>query len=76
MLDTFGLQKGGKEYRRMVAGFERIFGATIFFSTDNQLGKARVVHMARFAFLREAQIWYDRNTTSKVRWQHFETSSC
>jgi hypothetical protein len=30
MLDTFGMNKGGKEYRRLVAAFERIFGATIF----------------------------------------------
>jgi hypothetical protein len=60
MLDIFGMQKGGKEYRRLVAAFERIFGATIFFGTDGQCGTARVVHMARFAFLQEAQIWYDR----------------
>jgi hypothetical protein len=33
MLDKFGLAKGGKEYRRLVAAFERIFGATIFFGT-------------------------------------------
>jgi hypothetical protein len=72
MLDTFGMQKGGKEYRRLVAAFERIFGATIFFATDNQLCKARVVHMARFAFLREAQIWYNRNATEKTSWQYFE----
>ena len=30
LLDTFGLAKGGKEYRRLIAEFERIFGATIF----------------------------------------------
>jgi len=72
MLHTFVMQKGGKEYRRLVAAFERIFGATIFFSTDNQLGGASVVHMARFAFLREAQIWYDRNAKSKGPWQYFE----
>jgi hypothetical protein len=30
MLDTFGMARGGKEYRRLVAAFERIFGATIF----------------------------------------------
>jgi hypothetical protein len=58
ILDTFGMHKGGKEYRRLVSAFERIFGATIFFGTDNRLGQARVVHMARFAFLREAHIWY------------------
>jgi len=72
MLDTFGMHKGGKEYRRLVAAFERIFAATIFFASDGQLGKARVVHMARFAFLREAQIWYNRGATDRVPWQHFE----
>jgi hypothetical protein len=30
MLEIFGLQKGGFEYRRLVSAFERIFGATIF----------------------------------------------
>src|SRR5437764_8986535 len=35
MLDIFGLAKGGKEYRRLVAAFERIFGATIFFGTES-----------------------------------------
>ena len=30
MLETFGLAKGGKEYRRLVAAFQRVFGATIF----------------------------------------------
>src|SRR5215471_8298808 len=60
MLDTFGMAKGGKEYRRLVAAFERIFGATIFFGTDSVRGGARLVHRCRFNFLREAQIWYDR----------------
>ena len=35
MLETFGMHKGGKEYRRLVAAFERIFGATMFFGTDS-----------------------------------------
>ena len=61
MLDTFGMAKGGKEYRRLVAAFERIFGATIFFGTDTQNVKVRVVHRSRFNFLREAQIWYNRD---------------
>ena len=34
MLETFGMQTGGKEYRRLVGAFERVFGATIFFGTD------------------------------------------
>src|SRR5262249_1662317 len=65
-------QKGGKEYRRLVGAFERIFGATIFFGTDVQLDKARLVHMARFAFLQEARIWYNRGGNRDVPSQHVE----
>ena len=61
MLDTFGLSKGGKEYRRLVDAFERIFGATIFFGTDTQYDKSKVIYRARFNFLRETQIWYNRD---------------
>ena len=45
----------------MVAAFDDIFGATIFFGTDSVRGGARVVHRCRFKFLREAQIWYDQD---------------
>jgi hypothetical protein len=61
MLETFGMHKGGKEYRRLVAAFERIFGATIFFGTDGFSGKAKVVQRSRFSFFSEAQIWYSRD---------------
>jgi hypothetical protein len=57
MLHTFGMHVGGKEYRRLVAAFERIFGATIFFGTDRTVGRAKVVQRSRFSFLREAQLW-------------------
>jgi Replication initiator protein A len=63
MLDTFGMAKGGKEYRRLVAAFERIFGATIFFGTDSTRLRARMIRRSRFNFLREAQIWYNRGGT-------------
>ena len=61
MLETFGMHKGGKEYRRLVAAFERIFGATIFFGTDSLSGTPRVVQRSRFSFFHEAQIWYSRD---------------
>jgi hypothetical protein len=61
MLETFGMHKGGKEYRRLMAAFERIFGATIFFGTDMLRGTAKVVQRSRFSFFREAQIWYSRH---------------
>ncbi|MCX6606221.1 MAG: replication protein RepA [Acidobacteria bacterium] len=62
LLDTFGLSKGGKEYRRLVSAFERIFGATIFFGTESSRPAAKVVHRSRFNFLSEAQIWYNHDS--------------
>ena len=51
MLETFGMHKGGKEYKRLVAAFERIFGATMFFGTDTVSHGAKVVHRSRINFL-------------------------
>ncbi len=61
MLETFGMHKGGREYRRLLAASERVFGATIFFGTDTTVGTARVVQRSRFGFFNEAQIWYSRD---------------
>jgi hypothetical protein len=76
MLETFGMHKGGKEYRRLVAPFERIFGATMFFGTDSITSKARVVQRSRLNFLREAQIWYNRQPDQRVLNEVSRTSSC
>lgn len=72
MLETFGMHKGGKEYRRLVAAFERIFGATIFFGTDALRGTAKVVQRSRFSFFQEAQIWYSRDTEQYPFSEQFE----
>jgi hypothetical protein len=72
MLDTFGMHRGGKEYRRLVAAFERIFGATIFFGSDSMTGRARVVQRSRFNFLSEARIWYNRSPDQRVLGEEFE----
>lgn len=61
MLDTFGMQQGGSQYRRLIGSFQRIFGATIFFGSDTQRERAAVVHRARFNFMAEARIWYSQN---------------
>jgi hypothetical protein len=66
MLSTFGMQQGGSQYRRLVASFQRIFGATIFFGTDAQNECATVVHRARFNFMTEARIWYSRDGYQKL----------
>jgi hypothetical protein len=72
MLGIFGMHKGGKEYRRLVRAFERIFGATIFFGTDQIRSEARLVQRSRFNFLREAQIWYNREQDQPVLSDEFE----
>jgi hypothetical protein len=72
MLETFDMHKGGKEYRRLVAAFERIFGATIFFGTDTSSGRAKVVQRSRFNFFREAQIWYSRDPEQCPLSEEFE----
>ncbi len=66
MLETFGMHTGGKEYRRLVAAFERIFGATIFFGTDTISSKAKVVQRSRFNFMSDAQIWYSRSPDQRA----------
>jgi hypothetical protein len=72
MLETFGMQTGGKEYRRLVEAFERVFGATIFFGTDSLRGSAKVVQRSRFNFMREAQIWYSRSPEQRPISSEFE----
>ena len=62
MLESFGMHTGGKEYRRLVAAFERVFGATIFFGTDTDTARSKVIQRSRFNFMSEAQIWYSRDT--------------
>jgi hypothetical protein len=72
MLESFGMHTGGKEYRRLVAAFERIFGATIFFGTDSLTGKAKVVQRSRFSFMSEARIWYSRTPDQRALSSDFE----
>ena len=72
MLESFGMHTGGKEYRRLVAAFERIFGATIYFGTDSFAGTAKLVQRSRFNFMSEAQIWYTRSAEQRVLSSEFE----
>jgi hypothetical protein len=74
MLDTFGLQQGGNQYRRLIASFQRIFGATIFFGTDTQRERAIVIHHSRFNFMTEARIWYSRDASQETLPGGFENT--
>ena len=60
MLDYFELPKNGHHYNRIVQGFQRVFGATIFFGTEEQGQKTVVSNSARFHFFDCVQLWYNR----------------
>lgn len=61
VLDTFGMHQDGSQYRRLVGAFQRVFGATIFFGTEVQRERARVIDESRFNFMTEAHNWYSRS---------------
>lgn len=58
MLDFFRMPKDGRYYRRLIAGFQRLFSATIFFGTGEAPGNARFVDWARFHFFDQLQLWF------------------
>jgi hypothetical protein len=57
------MSNGGKEYRRLIAAVERVFGATIFFGTDTITAKARVVQ--RPPAIRALAAKYEKNGVNK-----------
>lgn len=59
MLDFFHLPKDGPHYRRIVDGFKRLFGATIFFRTQEQPQSARVIDWSRFHFFDGIKLWFN-----------------
>jgi hypothetical protein len=61
MLDFFRLPRDGPHYRRVVAGFRRIFSATIFFGAEDQLVKNAAIEWARFHFFDRMSLWFNTN---------------
>ena len=59
MLDFFHLPKDGPHYRRFVEGFKRLFGATIFFGTEDQPHSAPFLDWTRFHFFDVLKLWFD-----------------
>jgi len=59
MLDFFHLPKDGPHYRRLIDGFRRIFGATIFFGTQEQTQAAAILDWARFHFFDRMRLWFN-----------------
>ena len=61
ILKTFDMPLDGKSYRRIAAGFQRIFASTIFFGTDEQLEAATVIDSSRFHFFDQLQLWFSKD---------------
>jgi hypothetical protein len=58
MLDFFRLPKDGFHYCRLVQAFKRIFGATIFFGTEEQPDANKSIDGARFHFFDKIHLWF------------------
>ena len=61
LLDYFRLRKDGSQYRRMKVAFQRVFAATIFFGSEDQLKRHLVVDWTRFHFFDQMQLWFNRS---------------
>jgi Plasmid encoded RepA protein len=66
LLEFLQLPKDGTHYRRIVQGFQRIFGASIFFGTDNERKGSHVFDWARFHFFDRMELWFNRANAESV----------
>jgi len=70
MLDFFHLPKDGFHYRRLVEAFQRVFGATIFFGTEENSAANNLLDWTRFHFLDRMKLWYgtgDRSSAAEAK---------
>ncbi|HTV54810.1 MAG TPA: replication protein RepA [Terriglobia bacterium] len=65
ILEAFDLPKDGRYYKRLIAGFERIFYSTFFFTSDQQVGEATVMERQSFRFVKNARLWYAEPSPSE-----------
>jgi hypothetical protein len=62
ILETFGLPKDGRYYNRLIAGFERIFYSTLFFTSDEQSTETVIITRTSFRFVSTLKLWYTRGS--------------
>jgi hypothetical protein len=60
ILDFFRLFNDGKRYRRLMEGFQRVFGATMFFGTYDEPDRELVLDWARFHFFDDLHLWFHK----------------
>ena len=64
ILDAFQLPKDGRYYKRLIAGFERIFYSTFYFASDEQGAEAVVITRTSFRFVKDIRLWYFNSNDS------------
>jgi len=64
ILETFALPKDGRYYKRLIAGFERIFYSTFYFTTDEHNAETVMITRTSFRFVSTLKLWYIRGTSS------------
>ena len=74
MLDFFQLSKDGRHYRRIVQGFQRVFAATIFFGTEGQPDKNRLIDYVRFHFFDRMRLWFGDHEEHRLTTESFENT--
>ena len=65
ILETFGLPKDGRYYKRLIAGFERIFYSTFFFTSDEEIAERVVITQTSFRFVSTLKLWYLREASTE-----------
>jgi hypothetical protein len=58
ILNEWGLQQNGSHYRRLAAGFKRVFGSTIFFGTQEERHGSEVWDLGRIHFFDQMRLWF------------------
>jgi hypothetical protein len=58
ILNEWGLQQNGSHYRRLAAGFRRVFGSTIFFGTQDEREGSQVWDCGRIHFSDQMRLWF------------------
>jgi len=64
ILETFGLPKDVRYYKRLITGFEKIFYSTFFFTSDEQDAESVIITRNSFRFVSTLKLWYIRRTPS------------
>ncbi|HTV53797.1 MAG TPA: replication protein RepA, partial [Terriglobia bacterium] len=57
--EFFRFPKDGPHYRRLVDGFKRLFGASIFFGTEQRPESTSFIDWARFHFFDQMKLWFN-----------------